>query len=85
MVEWVLESLTLLPEDLIRKSVKVCALNLVVDGSKDNLIHCFKEESQLIAWGNLSLTKNQFQTTDQDMEEFLLLDLSDDECDFVNI
>ena len=96
MVEWVLMSWAALPEDLIRKSFKVCALNLVVDGIENNLIHCFKEGSscaagaellrqQLMARGNLSLTKNPFENADEDMEEFLFLDLSDDEDDFVDI
>ena len=95
MVEWVLMSWAALPKDLIRKSFKVCALNLVVDVIEDTLIHCFKEGSpcaagaellrqQLMVQGNLFLMKNPFENTDEDMEEFLLLDLSDDE-DFVDI
>ena len=39
---------------------------------------------QLMVQGNLFLMKNPFENTDEDMEEFLLLDLSDDE-DFVDI
>ena len=74
----------------------MCALNLAVDGSEENLIHCFEEGSpyaagaellrqQLMARGNLSLTKNLFENADEDTEEFLLFDLSADEDDFVDI
>ena len=96
MVEWVLESWAALPQDLIRKSVKVCALDLAVDGSEDNLIHCFKEGSpcaagaellrqQLMVRGDISLTKNPFENANEDTEEFLLVDFSEDEDDFIDI
>ena len=96
MVEWVLMSWAALPEDLIRRSLKVCALNLVVDGIEDNLIHCFKGGSpcaagaellrqQLMGRDNPFLTKNPFEYADEYTEEFLFLDLSDDGDDFVDI
>ena len=43
MVEWVLESWASLSPEVIKKSFKVCGLNLAVDGSENHLIHCFKE------------------------------------------
>ena len=30
--------------ETMKKIIKSCALNLATDGSKDNLIHCFKED-----------------------------------------
>ena len=43
MVEWLLESWASLFLEVIKESCKVCGLNLVLDGSEDDLIHCFKE------------------------------------------
>ena len=95
MVEWILESWAGLPECLIKKSFKGCALNLAVDESDANLFHCFKGsqceagvellKQQLLVRGNLSLKTDLFENADEDTEESLLLDLSDDEVDFVDI
>ena len=30
--------------ETMKKNIRSCALNLATDGSKDNLIHCFKED-----------------------------------------
>ena len=30
--------------ETMKKIIRSCALNLATDGSKDNLIHCFKED-----------------------------------------
>ena len=43
VVEWILESWNRLEKNLIIKPFKSCGLNLKTDGSKDHLIHCFKE------------------------------------------
>ena len=43
MVELVLESWASLSLVVIKKSFKVCGLNLAVDGSEDHLIQYFKE------------------------------------------
>ena len=42
MVTWVLEALKKLPDDLIRKSFKVCALSSSLDGSEDNELMCIR-------------------------------------------
>ena len=42
MVTWVLEEWKKLPDDLIRKSFKVCALSSSLDGSEDNELMCIK-------------------------------------------
>ena len=43
IVQWILDAWGNLSKELIMKSFKCCALNLPLDGSKDALIHCFKE------------------------------------------
>ena len=42
MVAWVLEAWKNLPDDLIRKSFKVCAPSSSLDGSEDNELMCIK-------------------------------------------
>ena len=42
MVTWVLEAWKKLPDDLIRKSFKACALSSSLDGSEDNELMCIK-------------------------------------------
>ena len=44
VVQWILTALQSLPEELIIKSFRVCALSLPNDGSCDDQIHCFKPE-----------------------------------------
>ena len=44
IVEWVIEAWGKLSEELIIHSFKTCALNLAIDGSEDDQIHCFKEQ-----------------------------------------
>ena len=40
---WILDAWAELPSDVIKRSFTSCALNLPVDGSNDDTIHCFKE------------------------------------------
>lgn len=98
MVEWVLKSWSTLSPELIKNSFKTCGLNLPVDGSEDHLIHCFKEDTpcasgaeilkqQMLVRRDLSLLENPFDELDkdEDTEDFLLVDHSDDEDEFVDI
>ena len=43
IVQWILESWASLSVEVIKQSFKSCALNINVDGSEDDVIHCFKE------------------------------------------
>jgi len=43
ILQWILDSWAELPTEVIKKSFSSCALNLPVDGSKDDMIHCLKE------------------------------------------
>lgn len=42
MIEWVLDAWRKLPEDIIKKSFKVCALSTSLDGAEDVEIMCIK-------------------------------------------
>lgn len=41
-LQWVCDAWDQLPTDLIKGSFKACGITNAVDGSEDNLIHCFK-------------------------------------------
>ena len=43
ILQWILDAWSQLPTELIKKSFTSCALNLPVDGSQDDTIHCLKE------------------------------------------
>ena len=43
IMEWILEAWKNVRIDVIKSSFKSCALNIAIDGSEDELIHCFKE------------------------------------------
>ena len=98
MVEWVLEPWASFSLEVINKSLKVCGLNLAHDGSEDHLIDYSKEgqtwengaqmlKEKLLVRHQLLLNVNPF--TDLDVkdatEDFLLIDESDDEDDFIDI
>ena len=77
-MQWILDSWAELPSDVIKKSFTTCALNLPVDGSRDDNIYCLKEgqpcssgkpmlKSQL---GILSEPEtNPFECTGSDVED----------------
>jgi hypothetical protein len=41
-LQWIVNAWEQLPKELIIKSFKNCALDIALDGSEDDLIHCFK-------------------------------------------
>ena len=98
ILQWILDYWAELPADVIKKSLTTCALNLLVDGSRDDNIHCLKEgqpcssgkpmlKSQL---GILSEPEtNPFECTDSDVEDacptLQLLDSDHDEDSDVEI
>ena len=99
VVTWILEAWRRLDKTLIAKSFKSCGLNLKVDGSEDNLIHCFqndqpcasgssilKEQLQLLKDADV-LNCNPFEPTDLDIEDANIKDnliaMDDTEDDFV--
>ena len=99
VVTWVLEAWRRLDKTLIAKLFKSCRLNLKVDVSEDNLIHCFqndqpcasgssilKDQLQLLKDADV-LNPNPFEPTDSDIEDpnikDNLTDMDDTENDFV--
>ena len=43
ILQWILDAWAELPTEAIKDSFRSCALNLPVDGSCDDVIHCFKD------------------------------------------
>ena len=43
VLQWIIDAWAELPTDVIKKSFTCCALNLPVDASQDDSIHCLKE------------------------------------------
>uniref|UniRef100_A0A914UPP5 Uncharacterized protein n=1 Tax=Plectus sambesii TaxID=2011161 RepID=A0A914UPP5_9BILA len=43
-LRWIVDTWDSLPKELITRSFKVCGISNAVDGSEDDLIHCFKPE-----------------------------------------
>ena len=98
ILQWILDSWAELHADVIKKSFTTCALNLPVDGSRDDNIHRLKKgqpcssgkpmlKSQL---GILSEPEtNPFECTDSDVEDacptLLLLDSDHEEDSDVEI
>ena len=66
IVEWILESWKSIPTESIKRSFKSCALNINVDGSEDDVIHCYKE-SQPCEPGR-ELLKSQMEVS-RDLED----------------
>ena len=98
LVEWVLESWASISPEFIKKSFKVCELNLAVDRSDDHLIHCFTEgqtcdngaqmlKEQLLVRHELSLYVTPFTDSEVEdaIEDFMLVDESDDKDNFIDI
>ena len=84
IAQWILESWASLPAEVIKQSFKSCGLNINVDGSEDDAIHCFKEsqpcaagremlKSQMEVLKDLEDETNQFlssiSVTDSNIEE----------------
>jgi len=79
ILQWILDTWAKLPTEVIKESFGSCALNLPVDTSCDNVIHCFKD-GQPCSTGKAMLRSqleilsepadaNPFDTTGSDVEE----------------
>ena len=84
IVQWILDSWASLSNEIIKKSFKSCGLNINVDGSEDDVIHCLKQaqpcaagremlKSQMDVLKDLEDETNPFSSstnvTDSDIEE----------------
>lgn len=77
-LQWILDAWAELPTDVIKNSFTSCTLNLPVDGSNDDAIHCFKEgqpcsTGRAMLHSQLDILRepdvNPFESTDSDIEE----------------
>ena len=69
--------------DVIKSSFKSCALNIAIDGSGDELIHCFKENQPCSA--GLQRLKVMANTIyDESEDPFVSLSDSDEEQEAKN-
>ena len=76
IIEWILEAWKNVRIDVIKSSFKSCALNIAIDGSEDELIHCFKENQPCSA--GLQRLKVMANTIDDEREDpFVSLSDSD--------
>ena len=68
---------------MIKSSFKSCALNIAIDGSEDELIHCFKENQPCSA--GLQRLKVMADTIDDEREDpFVSRSDSDAEQEAIN-
>ena len=78
IVEWILEWWKSIPTESIKRSFKSCALNINVDGSEDDVIHCFKESQPCEA--GREMLKSQIEVS-RDLEDeanpFLQINVTD--------
>ena len=78
IVECILESWKSIPTESIKQSFKSCALNINVDGSEDDVIHCFKESQPCEA--GREMLKSQIEVS-RDLEDqanpFLQINVTD--------
>ena len=82
IVEWIQKSWKSIPTESIKRSFKSCALNINLDGSEDDVIHCFKE-SQPSAAGR-EMLKSQMEVS-RDLEDeanhFLSINVTDSDVE----
>ncbi|CAH3162370.1 unnamed protein product [Porites lobata] len=69
ILQWILDAWSQLPTELIKKSFTSCALNLPVDGSQDDTIHCLKE-GQLCSSGRAMLRSQLDISNEPDTNPF---------------
>ena len=78
IIKWILDPWSALLSEMIKNFFMHCSLNLPVDGSLDNRIHCFKEKQpwpkgrELLRSQFSIIDENHldsFQVTESDVEE----------------
>ena len=82
VVEWILESWSSLAVDIIKRSFKSCTLNIKVDGSEDDNIHCFKESQPCAAGKEMLKTQMQvLQDAEDEANPFSLISVTDSDVE----
>ncbi|CAO4371708.1 unnamed protein product [Caenorhabditis nigoni] len=70
-LQWIVDAWKSLPNELIKKSFKGCALTTTVPGgSEDHLIHCFKTNSE-VASGLDALKKTRMERSMEELEDLI--------------
>ena len=83
IIEWILEAWKNVRTDVIKSSCKSCALNIAIDGSENESIHCFKKNQPCSA--GLQRLKVMANTIDDEREDpFVSLSDSDVEQEAIN-
>ena len=83
IIGWILEASKNVRIDLIKSSFKSCTLNIAINGSEDDLIHCFKENQPCSA--GLQCLKVMANTIDDEREDpFVWLSDTDKEQEAIN-
>ena len=78
VVQWVIKSWQDISNETLAKSMKLCGLALAFDGTKDDLISCFKEgkkcaagkallKTQMLNLNDKNLHKNSFEISEEDV------------------
>jgi hypothetical protein len=78
-LQWIVDAWEQLPTELIIKSFKGCGLTNALDGSEDEMIHCFKPAGPIkTGLDLLKLTRNQREAEEM-AQMFEEVDLIEDE------
>ena len=79
-MKWVIKAWQAIPTETVANLLKACGLSLPIDGSKDDMISCFKEgnkcvdgrallQAQLQNTNERSLHENLFEVMEEDVTE----------------
>lgn len=80
LVNWVVQAWNEIPDDIIKKSFKICALTTNPDGSEDELIQCVKAgEPCRGAWDILMQIRDQELVDNQMVNSFQQLEIDEDQ------
>ncbi|CAO4373366.1 unnamed protein product [Caenorhabditis nigoni] len=69
-LQWIVDAWKSLPDELIKKSFKGCALTTFPGGSEDHLIHCFKTNSEVPS-GLDALNKARVERSLEELEDLI--------------
>ena len=76
VVNWIIKACKETTNEVIKKSFKTCALNLLTDGSEENMIHFFKND-QLCNTGKEMLASQLSILSEKDENPFIDVDDED--------
>jgi hypothetical protein len=81
-LQWVVDAWDSLPKELIASSFKTCGISNTLNGTEDDLIHCFKPNGQCPEGRNLlELAHMEFELLDTNLAEINLNEINLNEID----